>query len=131
MDKLAERLQRDAERIEVHVSEELDHRIAASLEGVVPEKPRTRPVERVRPAGFWWASSLTGIAAAALVIVVINLQQPDRPAETPPADVLAAVPVIDWQAESAALTGPLEEELSKLQSDLKKAEEKVRKDIGL
>ena len=65
------------------------------------------------------------------MIVLINARQPDVPPEATPTDIVAAVPVIDWKAESAALTSPLQEELKKLQSDLKKAEEKVREDIGL
>ena len=131
MDKLAEQLKRDAARIEVRVSEELDHRIAASLEGVTPERPLPKERERTRPAGFWWASSLTGIAAAALVIVILNLQQPDDVSRPVPNNVVAAVPVIDWQVETATLTGPLQQELDNLQSDLKKAEKKVREDVGL
>ena len=131
MDKMANRLRQDADRIEASVSDELDHRIAASLQGVTPEGPTRTPRERTRPAGFWWASSLTGVAAAAAVIVLINARQPDVPPEATPTDIVAAVPVIDWKAESAALTSPLQEELEKLQSDLKKAEEKVREDIGL
>lgn len=127
MDRLAEQLKRDADNIEVRVSDELDHRIAASLRGVTPEAPPRR--ERARPIGFWWASSLTGIAAAAAVIVIINLQQEQPPAA--PVDIVATVPAIDWQTETAALTGPLQQELENLQSDIEKAEKKVRDDIGL
>lgn len=131
MDKLASRLKHDADRIDVTVTEELDHRITASLHGVTPERVADMPRERTRPVGFWWASSLTGIAAAAAVIVFVNVQQAEDPVPATPTDIVAAVPVIDWQAESAALTGPLQEELENLQSDLKKAEQKVREDIGL
>ncbi len=131
MDKLANRLREDADKIEVSVSEELDHRIAASLQGVTQEGVAGKPRERSRPSGFWWASSLTGIAAAAAVIVIINLQQAEEPPQATPTDVVAVVPVIDWQAETAALTGPLQQELENLQADIRKAEEKVKKDIGL
>ena len=130
MDKLAEQLKRDADNIEVRISDELDHRIEASLRSVTPEAG-TRKREPARPAGFWWASSLTGIAAAALVILVMNLQQPDPPTSVAPDEFVTAVPVVDWQAETAALTGPLQQELENLQSDLEKAEKKVRQDIGL
>jgi len=129
MDKLANRLREDADKIEVTVSEELDRRITASLQGVTPEGVAAR--ERARPVGFWWASSLTGIAAAAAVIALMNMQQAGDPPTATPTDIVAAVPVIDWQAEAAALTGPLQEELENLQADIKKAEEKVKKDIGL
>ncbi len=128
MDKLAEKLKRDADNIEVRIADELDHRIEASLRGVTPESG-ARKREPARPAGFWWASSLTGIAAAALVIIIINLLEDETPAA--PVDIVATVPAIDWQAESAALTGPLQQELEDLRSDLKKAEKKVRDDIGL
>ena len=128
MDRLARKLKRDADDIEVRVSDELDHRIAASLRSVTPEAAR-KP-EPARPAGFWWASSLTGIAAAAAVIVIINSWQADPPTAAP-ADVVATVPSIDWRTETASLTGPLQQELENLRSDLKKAEKKVRDDIGL
>lgn len=131
MDKLAKQLRSDAEKIEVAVSDELDNRIAASLRGVSPLDNATVPPTRQRPALFWWASSLTGIAAAAAVIVIVNSLQPP-PAATPgPAAIAAAVPNVDWKPETAVFTAPLQQELDALQSDIKKAEEKVRADIGL
>ena len=131
MDKLANRLRQDADKIEVAVSEELDQRIVSSLRSVTPQSDTQRQPEKVRPAGFWWASTLTGIAAAAAVIVIINSQQSVEPAPATPANVIAAVPVIDWKTETATLTGPLQQELDNLQSDIKRAEKKVREDIGL
>ena len=130
MDKLARQLRDDAERIDVHISDELDRRIAASLRAVTPETPAV-PAETQRPPYFWWASTITGVAAAVAVIAIINWQAPEQPPAATPANIVAAVPVIDLKAESAMLTGPLQEELDKLQSDLKKAEEKVKQDIGL
>ncbi|MBT8087680.1 MAG: hypothetical protein KJO46_06565 [Gammaproteobacteria bacterium] len=132
MDKLANRLRQDAERIEVTVSDELDDRITASLRGVTPREDEGTRVERTRPAGFWWASSLTGIAAAAAVILIINAQQSEPPpARATPTNILAAVPVVDLQAEAAMMTGQLQDELNNLRSDIKKAEQQVREDIGL
>lgn len=131
MDKLARRLKDDADKIDVTVSEELDNRIAASLRSVTPEGPARAPRERAKPAGFWWASSLTGIVAATAVIVMINMQPAEEPPSAIPDDALATVPTFDWKAESASLTGPLQQELEDLQSDIRKAEQKVRKDIGL
>ena len=138
MDKLAKQLKTDAAMIDVQVSDELDRRITASLHGVTPEKTeesRTPAVGR-RPAVFWWASSLTGIAAALLLIAIFNSQS--QPVDDPVAQVagtspvpLVTTPMIDWKAESAMLTEPLQRELEDLQSDLKKAEEKVKRDIGL
>lgn len=130
MDKLERQLREDAQRIEARVSDELDARIGASLRAVTPQAPAGRRPRAGRPALFWWASSLTGAAAALAVIAIVNLPSPTTPVETPPPS-MAAVPVVDWQAETAALTSPLQEELENLQSDLKKAEKKVREDIGL
>ncbi|MGI9237229.1 MAG: hypothetical protein ACR2QZ_07520 [Woeseiaceae bacterium] len=131
MDKLANRLRHDADNIEAHVSDELDHRIAASLRGVSPVDESTTTAGPHRPALFWWASSLTGIAAAAAVIVIVNSSQPEVPATPGSAAISAAVPTIDWKSETAVFTGQLQQELDALQSDIKKAEEKVKADIGL
>lgn len=131
MDKLANQLRQDADKIEAAVSDELDHRIAASLRGVSPLDDSAVKAPPPRPALFWWASSLTGIVAAAVVIVIVNSSQPE-PAVTPtPGAIAAAVPAIDWKPQTAEFTAPLQQELDALQSDLKKAEEKVRADIGL
>ena len=141
MDKLAKQLRADAERIDVTVSDELEQRILASLRGVTPRaevSPDTPQLIAKRSARFWWTSSLTGIAAAALVIVIINSQSqqpgsesPGEVATTSPVALAASMPIIDWKTESAMLTSPLREELENLQSDIKKAEEKVKQDIGL
>ena len=131
MDKLANRLRQDAENIEANVSDELDRRIRASLQGVTPatDQPAAKPP--VRYPGFWWASSLTGIAAAAAVIAIINSQQ-DAPVSQPtPANLMAVVPTIDLKTETAVMTSPLQQELDALQSDIEKARERVREDIGL
>jgi len=115
MDKLAKQLKADAAMIDVRVSDELDRRITASLHGVTP---------------------LTGVAAALIVIAIINAQS--KPEDKPVPQVAGTSPVpeistptIDWKTESAMLTRPLQQELEDLQSDLKKAEEKVKRDIGL
>ncbi len=130
MDKLARQLQEDAQRIEVSVSDELERRIDASLRAVTPELESPPPAPATRPPLFWWASTITGVAAAIAVIAIVNWRAPD-PLDPPPASVAAAIPSIDLKVEAAMLTGPLQEELDRLQSDLKKAEEKVRQDIGL
>lgn len=135
MDKLAEQLKMDAERIDVPVSEELDRRIEASLLAVSIERPKL-PEQARRSAGFWWTSSLTGVAAALVVIAIVNSNSqtqlpPEKSRDTSPVTTLTTVPVIDWKTESAMLTGPLQQELEDLQSDIKKAEQKVRQDIGI
>jgi hypothetical protein len=134
MDKLAEQLRDDAAQIDARISDEFDRRMAASLEAVAQEAQRA-PRNRQRPAVFWWASSLTGVAAALVLIAVINThsQVEDAPILLPttsPVSV-ATIPRIDWKAESAMLTRPLQRELEDLQADLKKAEEKVKREIGL
>ena len=134
MDNLAKQLKADAAAIEVQVSDELDRRIGASLLGITPEKPTT-PAVRQRPPLFWWASSLTGIVAALAVIAIINTQSQvgedvvEAPEMSPVA--VATTPIIKWNTESAMLTQPLQRELEDLQSDIKKAEEKVKREIGL
>jgi hypothetical protein len=138
MDKLARQLKQDAALIEVQVSDELDRRITATLHGIEPEMAKV-PQVRQRPAVFWLASSLTGIAAALAVIAIINSHSqfetaPESMAGGSPdtSPVLESMtPTIDWKTESAMLTRPLQRELEDLQADLKKAEEKVKKDIGL
>ena len=131
MDKLAKRLRADADKIDVTVSDELDHRIEASLRAVTPEtQPRQAP--RARPPWFWLASALTGATAALAVIAIVNTQTADEPEELPATMVAAEEsPVLFLETEDVRLTAPLQQELEDLQSDLKKAEEKVRRDIGL
>jgi len=138
MDKLALQLREDAEKIDAGISAELDARLAASLHGVKPESVR-HPQRESKSFSFWWASSLTGVAAAALIIVVANLRTPEPvpvAAGTTPAPLVAGttpaplvLPSIEWNTKSAVLTSPLEQEIDNLQSDLKKAEEVVKQDI--
>lgn len=134
MDKLTQKLKVDAERIEVQISDDLDRRIEASLRAVTPDRPE--PATSRRSASFWWASSLTGIAAALAIIAIANFQStpevlPQTNPGTSPVPLMANVPVIDLKTRSAMLTSPLQQELEDLQSDIKKAEQKVREDIGL
>ena len=129
MDKLAKQLRDDAERIECNVSVELDDRIRASLEGIQPE-PVQRPRRESKSFSFWWASSLTGVGAAIAMIAIINLQAPEPgPVATEPNSQPLVIPTVQWRTESAVLTGPLEQEFEDLQTDLKKAEEAVKRDI--
>ena len=50
MDKLAEKLKADAERIDVSVSDDLDYRIEASLRGIEPLRPDAEPEAAAGPA---------------------------------------------------------------------------------
>jgi hypothetical protein len=129
MDKLAKQLRNDAHRIECAVSEELDDRIRASLEGIQPESVQ-RPRRESKSFSFWWASSPTGVAAAIVVIAFINLQAPGPGSvstESNPQPLV--IPTVQWHTETAVFTSPLEQELEDLQADLKKAEEAVKQDI--
>lgn len=138
MDKLAEQLRNDAEQIDANVSDELQQRIDASLRAAIQERPADARRTQGQPGrGFWWASSLTGLAAALLLIVVINARAPDEvfapevSANVQPPAAPLSVPTIDWKTESAMLTSPLLQEWEDLQADIKKAEQKVKADIGL
>ena len=129
MDKLAKRLRADAEQIEVVVSPELDDRIRASIQGVKQEAAADIAVGR-RPASFWWASSLTGVAATLAVIGIVNLGGPEPEImRTEPPMQSFAMPQFDWKPQTAMLTQTLEQELENIQSDLKKAEQAVKEDI--
>jgi len=134
MDKLSKQLKEDAALIDAEISDELDRRINASLQGIAPQKLMPS-APRQRPPLFWWASSLTGIAAALAVIAIINSPSPVSEPSLPAPEIspvpIASTPIIRWRTESAMLTRPLQQELEDLQSDLKKAEEKVKQDIGL
>ncbi len=135
MDKLERRLKEDASLIKADLAPELQERIRASLESTEPAKQTPRTT-KTSGTSLWWASSLTGLAAAALLIVVINWNGGVEPVEEV-AD--AAPPGITWSiqsgfplnAETAEWTAPLEEELKNLQSDLEKARESVERDLRL
>ena len=136
MDEFEKRLKRDANAVQAEVSPELRSRIDASLRAVEPLK--AAPVVQKSTATLWWASSLTGLAAVLVLVVVANLDKPD--ASTAPEDVSAGLteppmpielplmsPGLDIR--SADFTSPLEEELLKLRADIEKARENVRKDV--
>lgn len=128
MDKLAKQLRDDAKSIEARISPQLDERIRASLESTSQERtPARSPGHSAR---FWWTSSLTGIAAALLIVAIVNLtlDEPEPAITEPPATPQLAVQ-FDWNLQPAMLTQTLEQELADIQSDLKKAEQIVREDI--
>ena len=136
MDEFEKRLKRDADAILAEASPELRARIHASLQSTSQVRPAGKKAEPA-PANLWWASSLTGLAAAIMVIVLINWNRADSvpvPAEniantTVPADPdpLMAPPMLDIR--TADFTSPLEDELVKLQSDIEKARQSVKKDL--
>ena len=139
MDDFEKRLKRDADAIEADVSPQLRARIDASLQGVEPVR---RARKEATPVNLWWASSLTGLAAAVLVIVLINWNQPganvtpdETLAEARPEAELPTVPEVPTSEppmldiRTAEFTSPLEQELENLQSDIEKARESVKKDL--
>lgn len=129
MDKLAEQLRKDAEQIDAQISPQLDERIRASLESASQEQtkaPSARP-----SATFWWASSLTGVAAAMLLIVIVNLTSTESEpgiTEPPPAENFA-LRFDGLNLKEAVSTQMLEQELDDIQADLKKAKQALRDDI--
>ena len=129
MDKLAEQLRKDAEQIDVQISPQLEDRIRASLESASQEQPGTRPA---RPsATFWWASSLTGIAAAVVVIAIVNLSttEPEISITEPQLVENITSPFSKLNLRDAVSTETLERELDDIQADLKKAQQALREDI--
>jgi len=129
MDKLAKRLREDADQIEILISPELENRIEASLRSVTQDGGM--PVQSRQSASFWWASSLTGVAATLVIVAVVNLSGPEPEVGiTEPPQQTFSVPRFDWKPKTAMLTETLEQELVDIQSDLKKAEQTVRDDIG-
>ena len=137
MDNLDRTLREDAAKINVEVSAQLDDRIRASLENVSPMPPeKTAP--RRRPVSLWWASSLTGVAAAIGIIALINVFGSAPDSNSIDTSVAASsganvAPVVlpELSAHTAMLAGPLEQELENLESDLMKARDVVRRDLRL
>ena len=78
---------------------------------------------------MWWWSSLVGATGALAVIVLLNLgNQTELPVPTETGDP-TLVPSLNIQR--AVMTAPLEQELENLESDLRKAEDALREDIGI
>ncbi len=135
MDNLAKQLREDAAAINVDVSPQLDTRIRASLESVTQERPQpaTRP-EPSRSSGFFLASSLTGLAAAVLVIVIVNTNTVETTDGTVADNSgstlqLPELPRLPLHVEEAMTTSPLEQELQNFQSDLQRAAKAVEDDV--
>jgi hypothetical protein len=132
MDKFSNRLREDAAKIDAEISPELDERIRASLHNISPEAARPRP-QPMRSHTFWLASTVTGVAAALALIAIINLDDDDVLPEVTADNAVQQIvfPELDLNAEAAMLTGPLSDELEKLQQDLRKAEAAVREDVRI
>ncbi|MBT5219319.1 MAG: hypothetical protein HOI35_08335 [Woeseia sp.] len=138
MDDFEKRLKQDANAVNADISSDLRSRIDASLRGV--EQIRSETSTENSQTNLWWVSSLTGLAAAIAIIVMLNLNQAES-ISTPGEDSLVSrptvpetpdysplfPPILDVQA--ADFASPLEEELLKLQLDLEKARDSVREDV--
>ncbi|MDX1405614.1 MAG: hypothetical protein R3192_13790 [Woeseiaceae bacterium] len=136
MDEFEKRLKDDAGNIDVGPSQELRQRIDATLRST----KRIEPVPESRSAGvrLWWASSLTGLAAAVLLVVLINWSIPEQDASRVEPVTARTVPPLMHELQgmspprlirTAEFTTPLEEELARLQADIEKARAMVRKDV--
>ena len=131
MDELARRLREDAARIDAEIPADLDRRIAASL-AAAETLPRRAERGRGLSLSLWWASSLTGIAAAATIVLVLNLNSGEyESVDAPVADTPPLLPELDLDVRPATLTAPLERELDNLRSDLEKAEQALREELPL
>ena len=136
MDEFEHRLKLDAQAIRAGISPELRSRIDASLRAT--EQIRPVPESPAPGMNLWWASSLTGLAAAVIVIVLINWNGPSTvPApleQVADRTVPAAVDEFQglyppWLIKTADFASPLEEELARLQADIERASKNVKEDI--
>ena len=119
----------------MEVSPQLRARIDASVQAL----PMMPPEMKADTPGqsLWWSSSLTGLAAAMLVIVPSSagtgsrrtLCRPRYFATEPSLDDAREAPMFPLTASTAELTEPLEDELRNLQSDLEKARDSVARDL--
>ena len=138
MDEFEKRLKRDAADIDAAISPQLASRIEASLQSV----DRIEPIRKKRSAtsNLWWASSLTGLAAATAVIALLNWNRSGPEPVLPEQTAFQTVPDareylqqiqgrLPLRAETAEFTNGLEDELTRLQADFEKARESVNRDI--
>jgi hypothetical protein len=126
------RLKQDAGEITADVPQGFRSRIQAALEAQAPAR---RPVRKTISYRLWLAASLSGAAAAVLVLTLIPrdanppLPTNERVARTVPEYVHGVEREFPLQVKTAELTAPLEEELAKLQSDMEKARARVEEDL--
>lgn len=138
MDEFEKRLKQDAADIKAEVSPQLQARIAAAVHSAgrdVQRNPRSASVSNI-----WWASSLTGLAAAVIVIVLMNLNQTGVEQQTPPTTVATTVPDhreylaelqenLPLRTETVEFSQGLDEEWQRLQADLAKARQSISRDV--
>ena len=139
MDKFEKRLKKDAAVIQADVSPELRDRIRASVHSAGQVGPESG--QRTTTSNLWWASSLTGLAAAAMVIVLFNWTRPDASTtDRVPEATTATVPdfreymdeldtALPLRTDTVEFANGLEDELARLQADIEKAKERVSRDV--
>jgi hypothetical protein len=133
MDSLERRLQDDAELIRVNVSPELASRIGTAVRATRPK--RSGRAELRYP--LWLAASLTGVAAAVMLIAFLNYGDAPDPRPEPAEAVVYSIPEyvsemereLPLRVKTADLAAPLEDELQNLRSDLEKARDNVERDL--
>lgn len=131
---LEQRLREDALRIDATVSPQLQQRISASVHSA--RQARSVAAPRDHSPTYWLASSLTGVAAALVIILWVGRDQ-DSPeldsanemATTESPEIIDVFRPFPLEARTAVLTEPLEDELQHLQSDLEKARDRVKRDL--
>jgi hypothetical protein len=136
MDELERQLKEDAGLIRADLSPQLQARIRASVESTSPADEVARGALMPPGTNLWWVSSLTGVAAAALIIVLVNWKTATGPVEeqplpSTPRAVLSIHEGFPLNVETADWAQPLEEELRNLQSDLEKARDNVERDLRI
>jgi hypothetical protein len=131
MDDIGKRLKRDAGEIRAELTPELAARIRASIAAQPAPAARSRRTVTNRS---WWAASLSGAAAAVLVLALLPRdaeQLPEAPAaRTVPENVARIDRALPLQVQHVEFTAPLEQELENLQADLEKARRSVAEDIS-
>ena len=134
MDKLERQLKEDAQAIRAEISPQLAARLNASIYAAGP-RARSRPGKRSTFA-WWWLSSLSGVAVAFVLIVILNSSDAPVPADvvaTPVATETSAItpPLVEvpLDVRTAEFAEPLADELDNLKSDIEKAREKLGEDL--
>lgn len=146
-DPLAAALRQDADRIMAAVSPALERRIDAALarSQQAPATPAGRKPHRERRhepwIRHWLAGSLSGLAVAAAIVLLVGRPDEQMPAATPvpqsvteqkmPEYITLLHEQLPLRAKTADLTAPLEKELENLQSDIEKARENLERDLRL
>jgi hypothetical protein len=142
-DLLAAALRQDADRIRVAVSPALERRIDAALARAqqAPATPARREPPREPWMRPWLAGSLSGLAVAAAIVLLVGRPDEHMPPATPAPQSAAPQKVPEYitllreqlplRAETADLTAPLEKELENLRSDIEKARENLERDLRL